>query len=59
MDAVNAVGARLELRHTALRRRMIDFTAAPSGPRQHHLRGAISRALMSALGAARGMPSPR
>ena len=54
MDAVNAVGARLELRHTALRRRMMDFTAARSGRDNTTCAGDLA-ALMSALGAARGI----
>ena len=47
MDAVNAVGARLELRHTALRRRMMDFTAARSGRDNTTCAGDLA-ALMSA-----------
>ena len=38
MPAVNAVADRLGLRHTALRRRMLDFELGRLRPRQHHLR---------------------
>jgi beta-lactamase class A len=55
MDAVNAVGARLGLTKTVLRRRMLDLAAAAAG-RDNTTCAADLAALMAALGARAGIP---
>jgi beta-lactamase class A len=54
MDAVNAVGARLGLTHTVLRRHMLDLAAVKDG-RDNTTSAADLAALMAALGAAAGI----
>jgi beta-lactamase class A len=54
MDAVNAVGARLGLTHTVLRRQMLDLAAAAAG-RDNTTCAADLAALMAALGSGAGI----